>query len=84
MDMARRAPRTGHPLVDNLLIVAWTTLFAVNEWVSLSQFADLMVGVGALLTGVLTAMRIWQHLAGETILTSVLTLLDSDEREADT
>ena len=84
MDMARRAPRTGHPLIDNLLIVAWVALAGANQWMTVSQLADLMVAIGAALTAFLTALRIYQHLAGETILSSILDWAGSEEQEAET
>lgn len=72
MDM-RRAPRIGHPIIDNLLFAIWVLLAATNEWLSVSQFADLMVGVGAMTTAILTVLRIYEHLAGETVMTTLTT-----------
>jgi len=70
--MDKRPPRTGNPILDNLLLATWASLAFVNNWVSVSAFADLMVGLGAAATLVLTCLRIYEHLAGET-LTATLT-----------
>lgn len=75
MDMPRKAPKTGHPLIDNLLLLSWLSIFGM----SISQMADLMVAVGGLLTAVLTALRIYQHLAGETVVGTVLRVFGKGE-----
>jgi hypothetical protein len=65
--MDRRPPPTGLPIIDNLLAALWALLAALNMALTPSLFADLAVGVGAALTAVLTALRIYEHLAGEPI-----------------
>jgi len=77
--MDKRPPRTGNLVLDNLLAAAWASLAVINKWVSVSAFADLMVGMGALATLVLTCLRIYEHLAGETLTT---TLTKEEEVEA--
>jgi len=69
--MDKRPPRTGNPLLDNLLLATWASLAAVNNWISVSAFADLMVGLGAAATLILTCLRIYEHLAGETLTTTL-------------
>jgi len=70
--MDKRPPRTGNLILDNLLAAAWASLAVINKWLSVGAFADLMVGMGALATLILTSLRIYEHLAGET-LTATLT-----------
>jgi hypothetical protein len=70
--MDKKPPRTGNAILDNLLLATWASLAVVNNWISVSAFADLMVGLGAAATLVLTCLRIYEHLAGET-LTKTLT-----------
>jgi hypothetical protein len=69
--MDKRPPRTGNPILDNLLLATWASLAFVNNWVSVSAFADLMVGLGAAATLVLTCLRIYEHLMGETLTTTL-------------
>jgi len=42
-------------------------LATFNFWFSASAFADVMVGLGALATALLSALRIYEHLVGETL-----------------
>jgi len=77
--MDKRPPRTGNLILDNLLAAAWASLAVINKWLSVSAFADLMVGMGALATLVLTCLRIYEHLAGETL---TATLTKEEEVEA--
>jgi hypothetical protein len=72
-------PRTGHPIIDNLLAASWAALAVLNFTLTPSIFADLMVGAGAAATLVLTVLRIYEHLVGETLTE---TLLQNDEVEA--
>jgi len=68
MDMSgRRPPKIGHPVLDTLIGVAWAVLATFNFWFSASAFADVMVGLGALATALLSALRIYEHLVGETL-----------------
>jgi len=68
MDMSgRQPPRVGHPFLDNIIAAAWAAFAAMNFWVSPSVFADLMVGLGALATTALTALRIYEHMVGEPV-----------------
>jgi len=68
--MERKPPEIGHPFFDTLLGIAWGVLFAINL-LSVSAFADLMVALGAAATTVLTTLRIYEHLAGETVSTTL-------------
>jgi hypothetical protein len=65
--MDRKPPKTGNPVIDNLLAAAWTLLAVTNFTMSASVFANLMVGAGAAATLVLTMLRIYEHLVGEPI-----------------
>jgi len=78
--MERKPPVTGHPTLDNILALAWASFAVLNFTVSPSVFADLMVGMGALATLILTALRIYEHLVGEPISDTIFTT--SDEVEA--
>lgn len=69
--MEKRPPRTGNPILDNLLAATWASLAVVNSYLSVSAFADLMVGCGAMATLILTCLRIYEHLAGETLTTTL-------------
>jgi hypothetical protein len=70
--MDRRPPKTGHAILDNLLAASWASLAFINEWLSVSTFADLMVGLGAAATLVLTLLRIYEHLVGEPVSATLL------------
>jgi len=73
-------PRTGHPIIDNLLAASWASLALLNFTMTPSIFANLMVGAGAAATLVLTMLRIYEHLVGETLTETLLT--QNDEVEA--
>lgn len=62
----QRPPRTGHPMIDNVLAALWASFAAINM-LSPSIIADLTVAAGAGATCILTLLRIYEHLAGETI-----------------
>ena len=70
--MDRRPPQTGLPLVDNLLALAWTFFAVLNFTITPSGFANIAVGLGALVTTLLTILRIYQHLAGETVVDTII------------
>jgi len=65
--MDRHPPKIGMPILDNLLAATWASLAAANFWVTPSVFANVSVGVGALATLFLTLLRVYEHLAGETV-----------------
>jgi len=70
--MDRKPPKTGLPIIDNLLAAAWGCLAALNLTISASTFADVMVGLGAMATLVLTVLRIYEHLMGETVFDTLI------------
>jgi len=67
MESAARAPETGLPIVDNLLALAFLVFAALNFALAPGVFADIMIGIGAGATAVLTLLRIYEHLIGEPI-----------------
>ena len=71
--MERSPPKIGVPILDNLLAAAWAALAAANFWVTPSAFANIAVGIGALATFVLTLLRVYEHLAGETVSNTLST-----------
>jgi len=77
--MDRRPPATGLPIIDNVLALAWASFAVLNFTVTPSVFADLMIGLGAALTAVLTLLRIYEHLVGEPISETLLAQNDEVE-----
>jgi len=65
--MERQPPKIGVPILDNLLAATWAALAAANFWVTPSVFANISVGIGALATLLLTLLRVYEHLVGETV-----------------
>jgi len=75
--MDRRPPRTGFPLLDNVLAILWV-LLAWVQWISVQQFSDIAVGLAGIATAVLTALRIYQHLMDETVSTTLVDAFSGD------
>jgi hypothetical protein len=62
-----RTPKTGLPVLDNILAAVYLLFAGLNWMLTPSIFADLMVGVGAGATALLTFLRIYEHLIGEPV-----------------
>lgn len=76
-----RPPQTGIQIVDNVLILIWPLLIGLNATFDASTFANLALGLGSLVGALLTALRIYEHLAGETVATTIYE--SESEREAE-
>jgi hypothetical protein len=76
-----RPPQTGIQVVDNILIALWPVLVWVNFSFEPGAFANVCVGLGAIVGALLTALRIYEHLAGETVAKTVLEKEDGDALE---
>lgn len=73
-----RPPQTGIQIVDNVLILIWPLLIWLNVSLSASGFANICLGLGSIAGAILTALRIYEHLAGETVATTLLQQEDGD------
>jgi len=68
MDMSgRQPPQTGSALIDNLVALAYALIFGVNFWVSTSALADIGVAIGGFGTFIISLLRAYEHVAGETV-----------------
>jgi hypothetical protein len=67
--------------VDNALILLWPVLIYLNLSLSASSFANICIGLGSIAGAILTALRIYEHLKGETVATTLLEKEDGDALE---